>query len=234
MDKLKKLLTGKNSKYIITAVLAAVLLIGYLVSGGSIKDLIGTVFGGDITTAQYEPADPTDPAQSQSDSTPQSAIDTENPVNPDSISESDTSEPPETSKTPDTTKAPETTAAPETTVQQKIAKNGKYTSKEDVAEYIHTYGCLPSNFVTKTTARSKGWEGGSLEKYYPGCSIGGDRFGNNEGLLPNKKGRQYYECDIDTMGASSRGAKRIVYSNDGLIYYTEDHYEHFTLLYGNP
>ena len=65
-----------------------------------------------------------------------------------------------------------------------------------------------------------------------GYYIGGDKFGNREGRLPKKSGRQYYECDIDTDGKSSRGAKRIIYSNDGLIYYTEDHYEHFTLLYG--
>ena len=51
-------------------------------------------------------------------------------------------------------------------------------------------------------------------------------------LLPEKPGRTYTECDIDTLGKSSRGAKRIVFSNDGLIYYTDDHYEHFTLLYG--
>ena len=63
-------------------------------------------------------------------------------------------------------------------------------------------------------------------------AIGGDKFGNREGLLPKKNGRQYYECDIDTVGKSSRGAKRIVFSDDGLIYYTDDHYESFTLLYG--
>ena len=58
------------------------------------------------------------------------------------------------------------------------------------------------------------------------------RFGNYEGLLPEADGRTYTECDIDTLGADSRGAKRIVFSNDGLIYYTEDHYETFELLYG--
>ncbi|MFR1264042.1 MAG: ribonuclease domain-containing protein [Christensenellales bacterium] len=77
-----------------------------------------------------------------------------------------------------------------------------------------------------------GWEGGSLEPYAPGRSIGGDRFGNYEGLLPEAEGRRYTECDIDTMGRSSRGAKRIVFSNDGLIYYTGDHYKSFELLYG--
>ncbi|MGN0424997.1 MAG: ribonuclease domain-containing protein [Acetatifactor sp.] len=109
---------------------------------------------------------------------------------------------------------------------------GTYTGKEDVAEYLHTYNNLPENFITKKEAEELGWTGGSLEEYAPGMCIGGDRFGNYEKLLPVKKGRIYYECDIDTLGAKKRGTKRIVYSNDGLIYYTEDHYESFTLLYG--
>ena len=115
-----------------------------------------------------------------------------------------------------------------------IAQDGSYTSKEDVALYIHTYGTLPGNFITKDEARDLGWEGGGLEDYAPGMCIGGDRFGNYEGLLPKESGRKYTECDIDTMGADSRGPKRIVFSNDGLIYYTEDHYESFELLYGEP
>ena len=112
-----------------------------------------------------------------------------------------------------------------------IDEYGSYTTKEDVALYIHTYGHLPENFITKAEARKLGWEGGAVEKYAPGKSIGGDKFGNREGLLPKKNGRQYYECDIDTLGKNSRGAKRIVFSNDGLIYYTDDHYETFELLY---
>ena len=113
-----------------------------------------------------------------------------------------------------------------------IDPEGTYTSKEDVALYIHTYGHLPNNFITKKEAKALGWKSGSLEKYAPGKCIGGDRFGNYEGLLPKASGRTYTECDIDTLGASKRGAKRIVFSNDGLIYYTGDHYESFTLLYG--
>lgn len=114
-----------------------------------------------------------------------------------------------------------------------IDEEGWYYSAEDVALYIHTYGRLPDNYVTKDHARSLGWQSGSVEKYLPGYAIGGDKFGNREGLLPKASGRQYYECDIDTNGGKSRGAKRIVFSNDGLIYYTVDHYESFTLLYGN-
>ena len=113
-----------------------------------------------------------------------------------------------------------------------ISPDGIYTSKEDVALYIHTYGCLPSNFMTKNEARELGWEGGSLEEYAPGMCIGGDRFGNYEGLLPED--RDYTECDIDTLGAETRGAKRLDFSDDGLIFYTEDHYESFELLYGEP
>ena len=130
------------------------------------------------------------------------------------------------------TSEPETQAA-ETEAPEEIPDEDRaYTSKDDVALYIHTYGRLPSNFITKTEARKLGWSGGSLEPYASGCSIGGDTFGNREGLLPSKKGRTYTECDIDTAGQASRGAKRIVFSNDGLIYYTDDHYESFTLLYG--
>ena len=113
-----------------------------------------------------------------------------------------------------------------------IPEDGSYTTKEDVALYIHTYGRLPDNFITKKEAEALGWPGGSLEPYAPGMCIGGNRFGNYEGLLPEKKGRTYTECDIDTLGAQKRGAKRIVFSNDGLIYYTGDHYESFELLYG--
>lgn len=115
-----------------------------------------------------------------------------------------------------------------------IDENGTYTSKDDVADYINSFGKLPANFITKKEAQKLGWHGGSLEEYAPGMCIGGDYFGNYEGLLPAKKGRKYYECDIDTLGKSKRGAKRIIYSNDGLIYYTEDHYESFELLYGEP
>ena len=106
--------------------------------------------------------------------------------------------------------------------------DGSYTTKDDVALYLHQYGCLPQNFITKKEAEALGWSGGSLEKYAPGKCIGGSHFGNYEGLLPKAKGRKYTECDIDTLGAKSRGAKRIIFSNDGLIFYTDDHYESFS------
>ena len=124
----------------------------------------------------------------------------------------------------------EPTIAPEATAA--IDEAGTYTGKEDVSLYLFTYGRLPQNFITKSAARALGWNGGGLDDYADGKCIGGDRFGNYEGLLPDAPGREYHECDIDTLHAASRGAKRIVYSNDGLIYYTEDHYESFILLYG--
>ena len=114
--------------------------------------------------------------------------------------------------------------------EELLDKDGSYTSKEDVALYIHQYGELPQNFITKKEAKKLGWESGSLEKYAPGKSIGGDVFGNREGVLPDYG--TYHECDIDTQGKKKRGAKRIVFSDDGRVYYTEDHYETFELLYG--
>ncbi len=130
----------------------------------------------------------------------------------------------------ETTKA-ETTKAETTAPEPTLDKNGWYSSKDEVALYIHLYGKLPGNFITKAEAQKLGWTGGGLDKYAKGKSIGGDSFGNFEGRLPKAKGRKYTECDIDTAGAKSRGAKRIVFSNDGLIFYTDDHYETFTQLY---
>ena len=123
------------------------------------------------------------------------------------------------------------THAPEETP---IPEDGSYTTKEDVALYLLTYGHLPYNFVTKSEAEKAGWNGGSLEYVLPGKCLGGDRFGNREGQLPKAKGRTWRECDINTLGKRSRGPERLVYSNDGLIYYTPDHYETFTLVYGKP
>ena len=116
-----------------------------------------------------------------------------------------------------------------------IDEDGHYTSKEEVALYLYTYGKLPSNFITKKEAENLGWkkkdgEAGQLHVVAPGMSIGGSSFGNYEGLLPEKKGRKYFECDINYV-KGNRGAERLVYSNDGLIFYTGDHYESFEQLY---
>lgn len=113
-----------------------------------------------------------------------------------------------------------------------VSESGEYTSKDDVALYIHLYGHLPSNFISKTKARNAGWdsEKGNLWDVLPGKSIGGSEFYNDEGQLPEAKGRRYTECDIDYNGGY-RNAKRIVFSNDGLIFYTNDHYRTFEQLY---
>ena len=129
------------------------------------------------------------------------------------------------------TPAPTATTRPAATPEP-LDEHGTYTHRDDVALYLHIYGHLPENFISKTKARKLGWSGGSLEPYAPGKCIGGGEYQNLEGLLPEAPGRVYHECDIDTLGKKSRGAKRIVWSNDGLIYYTDDHYESFTLLYG--
>ena len=116
---------------------------------------------------------------------------------------------------------------------EKISEDGTYTSKDEVALYLHEYGHLPSNYVTKDEAEDAGWKtaGLDVDEACPGKSIGGDRFGNREKRLPSAKGRTWYECDIDYHGGRSRGAKRILYSSDGLIYYTADHYKTFERLY---
>lgn len=112
-----------------------------------------------------------------------------------------------------------------------LEENGIYTSKEKVALYLYTYNKLPSNFITKNQAKELGWEGGSLLSIAPDKCIGGDYYSNYERKLPVETGRVYYECDINTLGALDRGAERLVYSNDGLIYYTPDHYSTFEKIY---
>lgn len=149
-------------------------------------------------------------------------IDPEEPVVP---VEPEEPEEPEIPVEPEEPVTPEEPEEPTLTVTE----DGQYDSKDEVALYIHLYGHLPSNYVTKKQAEKDGWKGGALKD---GKCIGGSYFGNYEEILPEKEGRVYTECDIDTAGKKSRGAKRIVFSNDGLIYYTDDHYETFTLLYG--
>ena len=113
-----------------------------------------------------------------------------------------------------------------------VSESGQYSDPVSVALYLHTYGHLPDNYLTKSEAEALGWNNslGNLWDVAPGCSIGGDKFGNREGLLPKAKGRQYYECDVNFDGGY-RGGERIVYSNDGLIFYTADHYASYTQLY---
>lgn len=116
--------------------------------------------------------------------------------------------------------------------EESISEDGRYTSPEEVAQYLHLYGHLPSNYITKKEAQEIGWESskGNLWDVTDGMSIGGSRFGNYEGALPDKSGRKWYECDVNYQGGY-RGSERLLYSNDGLIYYTGDHYKTFEQLY---
>lgn len=120
--------------------------------------------------------------------------------------------------------APSATAAAAQTMEERPGE------KDSVFAYLRQHHELPDYYITKAEAAKLGWQGGSLEPYAPGKMIGGDRFGNFEGALPKKSGRRWTEADIGTMGKNSRGAKRIVFSSDGLIYYTENHYESFEKL----
>ena len=116
--------------------------------------------------------------------------------------------------------------------EETVTEDGEYTSMSEVAAYIHLYGRLPSNYISKTKAKDQGWvqSEGNLQDVLPGKSIGGSRFYNDEGILPETGDRTYTECDIDYRGGK-RNAKRIVFSDDGLVFYTEDHYETYIQLY---
>lgn len=110
-------------------------------------------------------------------------------------------------------------------------EQGPIIEPQAIADYLFEHGELPDNFITKREAQDLGWD--SRRNYVsdvaPGKSIGGDTFGNYEGLLPKAKGRKYHECDCNyTTGP--RGAERIVYSTDGLVFYTADHYETFVAM----
>ena len=112
-----------------------------------------------------------------------------------------------------------------------VEEHGTYTDKDHVAAYIHQFKKLPSNYITKKQAQELGWkEKGTLDKIAPGKSIGGDYFGNHEKAVPDKHGRKWTECDIDYR-KGPRNAKRLVFSNDGLIYYSDSHYKNFEKLY---
>ena len=179
-------------------------------------------------------ADPTEaarPTETPTAEPTESAKPTETPTAKPTETVKPTEKPTETPKpTQKPTEAPESTpSVPNETEEDLLDPDGTYTSKEDVALYLYQYGELPQNFITKKEARELGWSGGGLDDYAYGYCIGGDKYGNYEGNLPDGN---YHECDIDTLHKKKRGAKRIVYSDDGRIYYTDDHYATFTLLYG--
>lgn len=124
------------------------------------------------------------------------------------------------------------TAAPYQAQAFAPEKDGWYYLPEDVAAYLDVYGRLPGNYLTKSEAEALGWNSreDNLWEVADGMCIGGDRFSNREGVVPDASGRRWYECDVNYAGGY-RGAERLLYSSDGLIYYTPDHYETAVQLY---
>lgn len=112
-----------------------------------------------------------------------------------------------------------------------ITEDKNYYALEDVVKYIDKFDKLPPNYITKKEAINKGWNNkeGNLWEVLDGYVIGGDRFYNREKKLPEEKNRKYYEADINYNGGH-RGPERLIYSNDGLYYYTKDHYKTFDLI----
>ena len=112
-----------------------------------------------------------------------------------------------------------------------VQESGEYTTRDSVAAYLCKFDKLPTNYVTQNEGKSlyESRKGKTFDKwnFNPwttiGVMIGGDKFGNSEGLLP--KGT-YHEADVD-YSAKNRGTKRLVYQSDCVIYYTADHYESF-------
>lgn len=126
--------------------------------------------------------------------------------------------------------SPAPSSPTEETDESVLDEDGTYSDVEDVANYLHEYGHLPDNYLTKSEAEEAGWNAskGNLWDVAYGMSIGGDRYGNYEGNLP--KGETYYECDVNYDGGY-RSGDRIVYSDSGDVWYTTDHYETFEKIY---
>lgn len=124
-------------------------------------------------------------------------------------------------------------ALPGSAGEQEIRNFAMLVGLRDIDEFVETVmsvrqdGDLPDRYLDKNAARKWGWEPGSdLCDVAPGHAIGGNRFGNREGLLPDRRGRRWIEADLD-FDCGRRNAKRLVFSNDGLIFVTIDHYESF-------
>lgn len=89
--------------------------------------------------------------------------------------------------------------------------------------WLKKYGKLPDYYITKEEAEKLGWKKGKdLSKFAPGKMIGGDRYWNDKFILPEQKGRKWYECDINYV-SGKRNSYRLFYSNDGLMFYSPDH-----------
>ena len=210
-------------KKIIALLLLLAVLAGLLSGCGTAETADGAETASDLTDAYGDTQDaagPLEDAEEPEDSPTRAENapeETDIPVEANVPAETDA---PEEENAPAEANAPDSAA---------ITEDGEYSSPGEVAEYIHTYGKLPGNFITKNKARDLGWDSskGNLWDVAPGKSIGGDRFGNYEGLLPDGK---YRECDVNYAGGY-RGAERLIYGEDGSVWYTSDHYQSFTQLY---
>lgn len=253
----KKKLTNKQKKLYGTLLVIAVIVVLALIKGKDLKQVFNSLFPDGISSEQT--LDTEDVGNTISDiltddKTPDDDASKDNPsvtptpepesseapitptptTAPTSAPEPTATAAPTSTPEPTATPAPTNTPTPEPTKSplDLVEEDGVYSTPELVAAYIHTFHKLPSNFITKNEASKLGWNSkeGNLWDVTDEMSIGGDKFGNYEGLLPEAKGRQWYECDVNYYGGY-RGAERILYSNDGLIYYTDDHYKSFTKLY---
>ncbi len=250
----KKKLTNKQKKLYGSLIAVVVILVLALAKGKDLKQVVsnlvesgidgGGLSEGEITDLLTESLASTAtpiPPDTEKDIAPTDAPEATATVAPTATPKATAT--PEPTATPKATVTPEPTAAPTATptpepteapdsAEDMVEEDGVYSTPELVAAYLHTFHKLPSNFITKNEATKLGWDNreGNLWDVTDEMSIGGDRFGNYEKQLPDSKGRKWYECDVNYSGGY-RGAERIVYSNDGLIYYTDDHYETFTQLY---
>lgn len=240
-----KKLTNKQKKMGLMLLIVAVILIFAAVKGKDLKQIFNSLFPDGFSSE--ETLDTENIGDALTDILTEDATVTPEPTATPAPTEepTDASEPtpttaPTTTPEPTATTAPTATPEPTNTPTPEpteapsalVEEDGVYSTPELVAAYIHTFNKLPSNYITKNEATKLGWVSskGNLWDVTDEMSIGGDKFGNREGLLPKKNGRQWYECDVNYYGGY-RGSERILYSNDGLIYYTDDHYESFTQLY---
>ena len=147
---------------------------------------------------------------------------------------------PKATKTPKVTKAPtekptktpKATKTPKPTATPKAEAEGPIIEPQAIADYLFEHGELPDNFITKKEAQALGWDSSRnyVSDVAPGKSIGGDWFGNYQGKLPRARGRTFRECDCNYV-KGRRKDDRIVWSSDGRVWFTDDHYETFTELF---
>ena len=208
-----KKLTNKQKKLYASILVIIIALVLAFATGKDIKQVVSNLFSAGVEDGNLDADDLSDALKNV---TPTVALEVEDEPEPTATTA------PTNTPTPEPTKSP----------LELVEEDGVYSTPDLVAAYIHPFHKLPSNYITKNEASKLGWVSseGNLWDVTDEMSIGGDKFGNYEGLLPKKNGRQWYECDVNYYGGY-RGSERILYSNDGLIYYTDDHYKSFTQLY---